>query len=102
MQLGHLKLNGNGLLLTQGVQNRSQKYSSVSQSEVILQYVRDPGAPAELGPKGVNKAPEEYSPSNSGERCVPYSNHRGTIPAAAIGHADAAVAVCFLLFVELP
>ena len=34
----------------------SQKYSSVSQSEVILQYVRDPGAPAVRRPKGVKEA----------------------------------------------
>ena len=54
VQLGHLKLSGYGLLSTQGVQNRSQNCWIVSQSEVILQYVRDPGAPAELGPKGVN------------------------------------------------
>ena len=54
VQLGHLKLSGYGLLSTQGVQNRSQNVWVVSQSEVILQYVRDPGAPAELGPKGVN------------------------------------------------
>ena len=45
MQLGHLKLSGYGLLSTQGVQNRSQdRY--VSQSEVMLQYMWDPGAPA--------------------------------------------------------
>ena len=55
VQLGHLKLIGNGLLSTQGVQNRSQNVWVVSQSEVILQYVRDPGAPAEQGPKGVKK-----------------------------------------------
>ena len=54
MQLGHLKLSGYGQLSTQGVQNRSQNCWIVSQSEVILQYVRDPGAPAEQGPKGVN------------------------------------------------
>ena len=53
MQLGHLKLSGYGLLSTQGVQNRSQNCWIVSQSEVILQYMRDPGAPAELGRKGV-------------------------------------------------
>ena len=54
MQLGHLKLSGYGLLSTQGVQNRSQNCWIVSQSEVMLQYMRDPGAPAELRPKGVN------------------------------------------------
>ena len=54
LQLGHLKLIGNGLLSTQGVQNRSQNCWIVSQSEVILQYVRDPGAPAQCRPKGVN------------------------------------------------
>ena len=54
VQLGHLKLSGYGLLSTQGVQNRSQNCRSISQSEVILQYMRDPGAPAELGRKGVN------------------------------------------------
>ena len=53
VQLGHLKLSGYGLLLTQAPQNRPQKYSSVSQSEVILQYVRDPGAPAASRTKGV-------------------------------------------------
>ena len=55
MQLGHLKLSGYGLLSTQGVQNRSQNCWIVSQSEVMLQYMRDPGAPAELRPKGVKK-----------------------------------------------
>ena len=34
LQLAHAKLIGYGLLSSQGVQNRSQKYSSVSQSEV--------------------------------------------------------------------
>ena len=54
VQLGHLKLSGYGLLSTQGVQNRSQNCWIVSQSEVILQYMRDPGAPAVRRPKGVN------------------------------------------------
>ena len=53
MQLGHLKLSGYGLLSTQGVQNRSQNCWIVSQSEVTLQYVRDPGAPAASRTKGV-------------------------------------------------
>ena len=53
VQLGHLKLSGYGLLSTQGVQNRSQNCRSISQSDNMLQYVRDPGAPAEQGPKGV-------------------------------------------------
>ena len=55
VQLGHLKLSGYGLLSTQGVQNRSQNCWIVSQSEVMLQYMRDPGAPAELGRKGVKQ-----------------------------------------------
>ena len=55
LQLGHLKLIGNGLLSTQGVQNRSQNVWIVSQSEVMLQYMRDPGAPAELGTKVVKE-----------------------------------------------
>ena len=55
VQLGHLKLSGYGLLSTQGVQNRSQNCWVVSQSEVILQYMRDPGAPAASRPKGVNE-----------------------------------------------
>ena len=54
VQLGHLKLSGYGLLSTQGVQNRSQNCWIVSQSEVILQYMRDPGPPAVRRPKGVN------------------------------------------------
>ena len=54
VQLGHLKLSGYGLLSTQGVQNRSQNCRSISQSEVILEYMRDPGSPAELRWKGVN------------------------------------------------
>ena len=53
VQLGHLKLSGYGLLSTQGVQNRSQNCRSISQSEVILQYMRDPGPPAVRRPKGV-------------------------------------------------
>ena len=55
VQLGHLKLSGYGLLSTQGVQNRSQNCWIVSQSEVILQYMRDPGAPAASRPKGPTK-----------------------------------------------
>ena len=53
VQLGHLKLSGYGLLSTQGVQNRSQNCWIVSQSEVMLQYMRDPGAPAVCRTKGV-------------------------------------------------
>ena len=53
VQLGHLKLSGYGLLSTQGVQNRSQNCRSISQSDNMLQYVRDPGAPAVSRPKGV-------------------------------------------------
>ena len=53
VQLGHLKLSGYGLLSTQGVQNRSQNCRSISQSDIMLQYMRGPGAPAELRPKGV-------------------------------------------------
>ena len=60
VQLGHLKLSGYGLLSTQGVQNRSQNCRSISQSDNMLQYVRDPGAPAELGPKGVNLVKFEF------------------------------------------
>ena len=52
VQLGHLKLSGYGLLSTQGVQNRSQNCWIVSQSEVTLQYMRDPGAPAASRSKG--------------------------------------------------
>ena len=55
VQLGHLKLSGYGLLSTQGVQNRSQNCRSISQSDIMLQYMRDPGAPAELRPKGVKR-----------------------------------------------
>ena len=54
VQLGHLKLSGYGLLSTQGVQNRSQKYSSVSQSRATAYCRRDPGPPAVCRPKGVN------------------------------------------------
>ena len=42
------------LLSSQGVQNRSQNCWVASQSEVMLQYMRDPGAPAVSRPKGVN------------------------------------------------
>ena len=55
VQLGHLKLSGYGLLSTQGVQNRSQNCRSIFQSEVILQYMRDPGAPAASRPKVVKR-----------------------------------------------
>ena len=55
VQLGHPKLSGYGLLSTQGVQNRSQNCRSISQSDITLQYMRDPGAPAELRPKGVKE-----------------------------------------------
>ena len=54
VQLGHLKLSGYGLLSTQALQNRSQKYSSVSQSGATAFPWRDPGPPAVCRPKGVN------------------------------------------------
>ena len=53
MQLVHPKLSGNGLLSSWAVQNRSQNCRSIPQSEVILQYIRDPGSPAVSRPKGV-------------------------------------------------
>ena len=56
VQLGHLKLSGYGLLSTQALQNRSQKYSSVSQSRATAFPWRDPGPPAQVRRKGV-KAP---------------------------------------------
>ena len=64
VQLMHPKLSGNGLLSTQAVQNRSQNCRSISQSEVILQYMRDPGSPAEQRRKGlkeINPQIEVYS-----------------------------------------
>ena len=63
MQLGHLKLSGYGLLSTQGVQNRSQKYSSVSQSGATAFPWRDPGPPAASRSKGVK--PRSSSKSTS-------------------------------------
>ena len=54
VQLGHPKLSGYGLLSTQALQNRSQKYSSVSQSGATAFPWRDPGPPAASGGKGVN------------------------------------------------
>ena len=53
VQLGHLKLSGYGLLSTQALQNRSQKYSSVSQSGATAFPWRDPGPPAASRGKGV-------------------------------------------------
>ena len=41
VQLGHPKLSGYGLLSTQALQNRSQKYSSVSQSGATAFSLRD-------------------------------------------------------------
>ena len=55
VQLGHLKLSGYGLLSTQALQNRSQKYSSVSQSGATAFPWRDPGPPAASRRKGVNE-----------------------------------------------
>ena len=46
VQLGHPKLSGYGLLSTQALQNRSQKYSSVSQSGATAFPWRDPDPPA--------------------------------------------------------
>ena len=69
VQLGHLKLSGYGLLSTQGVQNRSQNCWIVSQSEVMLQYVQDPGAPAVCRTKGVKLALESAS-------CSTFKNDR--------------------------
>ena len=48
VQLGHPKLSGYGLLSTQALQNRSQKYSSVSQSGATAFPWRDPGPPAQV------------------------------------------------------
>ena len=53
VQLGHPKLSGYGLLSTQGVQNRSQKYSSISQSGATALCRRDPDPPAVCRTKGV-------------------------------------------------
>ena len=55
VQHANLKLIGNGLLSSRGAQNRSQKYSSISQSKVTAFPWRDPGAPAASRPKGVNE-----------------------------------------------
>ena len=55
VQLGHPKLSGYGLLSTQALQNRSQKYSSVSQSGATAFPWRDPDPPAASRPKGVNR-----------------------------------------------
>ena len=54
VQLGHPKLSGYGLLSTPALQNRSQKYFSVSQSGATAFPWRDPGPPAQCRPKGVN------------------------------------------------
>ena len=56
VQLGHPKLSGYGLLSTQALQNRSQKYSSVSQSGATAFPWRDPGHLAASRPKGVKEA----------------------------------------------
>ena len=53
VQLGHPKLSGYGLLSTQALQNRSQKYSSVSQSGATAFPWRDPVPPAASRRKGV-------------------------------------------------
>ena len=53
VKLGHPKLSGYGLLSTQALQNRSQKYSSVSQSGATAFPWRDPGPPAVCRRKGV-------------------------------------------------
>ena len=55
VQLGHLKLSGYGLLSTQGVQNRSQNIFSIFIYLVMICFILNPGAPAELGPKGVKQ-----------------------------------------------
>ena len=65
MQLGYLKLSGCELLSTQGVQNRSQKYSSVSQSGDTAFPWRDPGPPAASSSKGVKGATIRSGPSSS-------------------------------------
>ena len=53
-QLGHPKLSCYRLLSTQALQNRSQEYSSVSQSGATAFPWRDPEPPAASRPKGVN------------------------------------------------
>ena len=54
VQLGHLKLSGYGLLSTQGVQNRSQNIFTIFIYLVMICFILNPGAPAELRTKGVN------------------------------------------------
>ena len=56
VQLGHLKLSGYGLLSTQGVQNRSQNIFTIFIYLVMIYFILNPGAPAELRPKGVKAA----------------------------------------------
>ena len=51
VQHANPKLLGNGLLSSRAAQNRSQKYSSVSQSEATAFCWRDPDAPAAWRPK---------------------------------------------------
>ena len=58
VQHANLKLIGNGLLSSRAAQNRSQKYSSVSQSEATAFSWRDPGAPAVCR---TNKGVKDYS-----------------------------------------
>ena len=53
VQHANPKLIGNGLLSSRAAQNRSQKYSSVSQSGATAFPWRDPGPPAQVRSKGV-------------------------------------------------
>ena len=52
VQLGHPKLSGYGLLSTQALQNRSQKYSSVSQSGSYSTSLAGPGPSCGLAYEG--------------------------------------------------
>ena len=93
VQLGHLKLSGYGLLSTQGVQNRSQNCWIVSQSEVMLQYMRDPGAPAASRTKGVNYVTYVQYIRNAQRRRAqtPLTNYRGWARSPA---TNSVVVVC--------
>ena len=67
VQLGHPKLSGYGLLSTQALQNRSQKYSSVSQSGATVFPWRDPvgGAP------GRSVRPTKFPPQSDRTDRIP-------------------------------
>ena len=80
----HPKLSGNGLLSSWAVQNRSQVCRSISQSEVILEYMRDPAAQKQSqarNPRNIETNTVFEGARIEGVRPRPRNSSRSLVPA---------------------